>query len=253
MRARWTNLAVLGLLLSAAGAVLLLVAITAFGLNPSERPFLLIVGGVAIVGAGVVRRFGWWAKILGCVVGVGLVMTLYWTAFGISSFTSFFDFMPGVLVVPGAILAFVSSIGAIVAGRRGHTGGSPSGRERGAIRFALAVVVLLAVGSGVLTLTSRTTAGASGADATVVMKNFKFSAKHYVLRAGSTVFVRNDDPFVHTFTVDALGMNKRTHPGDRIILRVPDRRGEFILYCTLHTSDPKHPRPDDMAARVEIR
>jgi len=253
MRARWSSLAVLGLLFSAAGAVVLLVAITAFGLNPSERPFLLVVGAVALAGAAVVRRFGWWAKLVGCVVAVAMVMTLYWTALSISVFNSFFDFMPAVLVVPGAVLAFASCIAALVAGRRGHAGAASTGRERSGIRVALAVVVLLALVSGVLTLTSRTTVGASGAESTVVMKSFKFTSKRYVLRAGSTVLIRNDDPFVHTFTVDAIGIDKRTHPGDRIILRVPDRPGSFILYCRLHTGDPKNPTPDDMASRIEIR
>jgi len=239
VRARWTNLAVLGLLLSATGAVLPLVAITAFGLNPSERPFLIVVGAVALVGAGIVWRFGWWGKLVGCVVCVAMVLTLFWTSFGLSSFTSFFDFMPAVLVVPGAILGFASCIAAIVAGRRGHTGAAPTGRERNAIRFAFAVVGVLALASGVLTLTSRSIAGASGVESTVVMKSFAFTSKRYVLRPGSTVLVRNDDPFVHTFTVDALGIDRRTHPGDRLIVRVPDRPGTFILYCRLHTGDPR--------------
>ena len=161
--------------------MLLLVAISAFGLNPDERPLLLVVAGIGLVGAGAVWRFGWWGKVVGCAVAVGMVMTLFWTAFSISSFTSFFDFVPAVLVVPGAILAFASCIAALVAGRRGHRGASPTGGERGGIRVALGVVVLLAVGSGLLTLTSRSTVGAAGVDSTVMMKSFKFTAKTYVL------------------------------------------------------------------------
>ena len=251
MRARWTSLAVVGLLFGVAGPVVLLVAITAFGLNPQERPLLIVVAAAGLVASALVWRFGWWAKVVGCVVALGMVMTLYWTAFSIASFNSFFDFVPAVLVVPGALLALVSSIAAIVSGRRGHTG--PSGREHGVIRVAVALVALLAVASGVLTLTSRTTVGASGAESTVVMKSFTFTSARYVLRAGSTVYVRNDDPFVHTFTIDELGIDKRTHPGDRIVVRVPDRPGSYILYCRLHTNDPNHPTPDDMAARVEVR
>jgi plastocyanin len=253
MRARWTNLAALGLTFSAAGAILLILAITAFRLNPQERPILLAVAAVGLAGAAVVWRFGWWAKVVGCVVAVAMVMVLFWTAFGITSFNSFFDFMPAVLVVPGALLAFVSCISAIVAGRRGHTGETTTGRERGGIRVVAGLVTLLAVMSGVLTLTSRSTVGAAGAESTVVMNSFKFTAKRYVLRPGSTVLIRNDDPFVHTFTIDALGIDKRTQPGSRLIVDVPNRPGTFILYCTLHTSDPKHPKPDDMAASITVR
>jgi hypothetical protein len=250
MRARWSSLAALGLLLGAAGPVLLLVAISAFGLNPSERPLLLIVACAGLIGAALVWRFGWWGKLVGCAAAVGMFMTLYWTVFGVSSFPSFFDFMPAVLVVPGALLAFVSCIAAIVAGRRGH--GIARG-ERWTFRAVSLLIALLAVISGVLTLTSRSIVGASGAESTVVMKSYKFNSKRYVFRAGSTVFIRNDDPFVHTFTIDDVHIDKRTHPGDRLLIEVPDHLGNFILYCTLHTSDPKHPRSDDMYARVEIR
>jgi hypothetical protein len=252
-RARWTTLATLGLLLGASGAILLLLAIAAFGLNPEERPFLLVVGGAALVGALLVWRFGWWGKALGCLVAVGLVMTLFWTAFGLGSIQSFFDFVPGLLVVPGAILALVSCIAAIVAGRRGHLATAPSGGELRGIRIALSLVAVLAILSGVLTLTGRTTVGASGSESTVVMKSFKFNTKSYVLRSGSSVLVRNDDPFVHTFTVDALGIDKRTNPGDRLLVLVPDRPGTFVLYCTLHTSNAKNPKPDDMAAKIVIQ
>jgi plastocyanin len=253
VRARWTDLATLGLLLSASGAILLLVAIAVFGLNPDERPFLLIVGGVAIVGTVLVRRFGAWGKVVGCVVALGLLMSLFWTAFGLSSFPSFFDFMPAVLVVPGAILALAACTSSIVAGRRGHRAAAAAGGERTAIRIAIALVVVLAVASGLLTLTGRSTVGASGFESTVVMKSFKFNGESYVLRPGTTVLVRNDDPFVHTFTVDALGINKRTNPGDRLLVRVPAHPGTFILYCTLHTSNPTNPKPDDMAAKVVIQ
>jgi plastocyanin len=250
---RWTRVAVLGLLLCAVGAALLVIAISAFGLNPEERPFLLVVGALALLGAWLVWRFGWWGKVVGIVAGVAMVMTLFWTAFGLQSFPSFFDFMPAVLVVPGAVLALVGCISALVAGRRGHLSEHATGGERATVRAALGVVVLLAVVSGVLTLVSRSTVGAANTEVVVKMKSFKFDRKTYTVRAGAEVLVRNDDPFVHTFTVDALQIDERTNPGDTLLVAIPDKPGTYVLYCDLHVSSREHPTPDDMASRLVVQ
>lgn len=248
-KAGWARLAALGLLMSASGALLLLVALVTFDLNPEKRPLLLILGLVAAAAAFVVRRLGPWGKLVGLAAAVAMVVTLHWTWSGVRSFPSFFDFMPGVLVVPGAIVACVGCVAAIAAGRRRLI---VTGAERPAIRIIAAAVALMTVVSGVLTVTSRSTVGATPTAASVDMKNFHFTHEIYRLRAGSVVLVRNDDPFVHSFTVDALDVDKRTNPGDRVLVRIPSQTGTFILYCKLHTFDPEHPRPDDMAAQIVV-
>lgn len=252
-RARWTRVAAFGLLMCASGAALLVVAISAFGLNPEERPLLLIVGAAAVVGAGLAWRFGWWGKVVGIVAAVAMALTLFWTVFALQSFPSFFDVMPAVLILPGAILALVGCVAALVAGRRGHRSAAATGGELITLRAALGVVVLLAVVTGVLTLVTRSTVGATNTETVVQMKSFKFQRKAYTVRGGAEVLVRNDDPFVHTFTVDALRIDKRTNPGDRKLIAISARPGTYVLYCTLHTGDPKHPRPDDMAATLVVQ
>jgi plastocyanin len=254
-KAGWARLAALGLLMSASGALLLLVALVTFDLNPEKRPLLLIVGLVVAAAALVVRRFGSWGKLVGLAAAVAMVVTLHWTWSGVRSFPSFFDFMPGVLVVPGAIVAFFGCITGLLAVRRGRRGrrlSSATGAARSATRVIVAAVALTTVVSGVLTVTSRSTVGATPTAASVDMKSFHFTHKIYRLRAGSVVLVRNDDPFVHSFTVDALDVDKRTNPGDRVLVHIPSQTGTFILYCKLHTFDPEHPRPDDMAAQIVV-
>jgi plastocyanin len=250
-RPRWTRLATLGLILAALGPLLMFGASLAWGLE--DFAFFGIVGFVALVGAFLVWRFGVWGKVAGIVVALLVALALFWTAFGLATPSSFFDFVPGTLVIPGALLAIASSVGAIVAHRRGHLSRSAAGGERAAIRVAIAVVVVLMVLSGVLTAVGRETVdGAAGADLTVELSDFEFDRNEYSLAGGTTVLVKNSDPLLHTFTVDELDIDVKLGPGSEEIVEIPDEPGSYILYCVPHTSDPDDPSEDDMAADLQI-
>ena len=154
--ARWTRLGMLGQLFVVAGALTLLVAIVGFGLSAEgEQFFLLIVSGIALAGALAAWKLGTVGTVIGIVTALLTAMALFWTAFGLSAFPSFFDVLPGVLVIPGAILAAASYIAAIVAGRRDHRTTSATGGERTAIRAALALVGVVAIVTGALTVVGR--------------------------------------------------------------------------------------------------
>lgn len=253
-RARWTALGALGLLSVIAGALVLMVGIVAFGLDAEgEEFFLLTVSGIALVGASLAWFFGWWGKVLGIVAALMCAMALFWTAFGFEGFPSFFDFMPAVLVIPGAILAVAALISSIVAGRRGNRTAKPTGNERAAIRVTLGIVGVVAVVTGALTLFGRTSIAPESADARIVMSDFEFPGEEITFEAGWRVIVRNDDPFVHTFTIDELGIDETVMPGDEVLVDIPNRRGEFVLYCRPHTETPDDPDYDsDMAARLTV-
>ncbi len=252
-RARWSVLASTGLFCVAGGLGLMLLASVLFGLD-TDGELPMFAGMVVVVTAvGVlVRRFGGWAKALGIVAGVASIMMLFWTAFALGGIQSFFDFMPALLVVPGALTAIAFSIAALVAGRRGHRTESPTGRERSTLRAVVAVIAVAAVVSGVLTVVSRSNATSTGSSATVTLKSFKFDRKSYTVPAGSKVFVRNDDPFLHTFTVDALGIDQKTAVGGKYLIDIPSKPGDYVLYCKLHTSDSEKPSADDMAAKLVV-
>jgi plastocyanin len=252
-RARWTRLAVFGFLLAALGEFLMVVAIFAFGLDPEgEAGFFAVMMAIALVAALLVWRFGAWTNALGIVAGLLSAMALFWTAFGLMSPQSFFDFVPGVVVLPGALLAVGSCIAALVAGRRGHRTVRAEGGERSTMRVAIAVVAVAAVVSGGMTFLGKSTADVGSADATVAMSNFEFDSQSFRFDPGARVLVRNDDPFMHDFTVDALDIAVKTSPGDQVLVQMPDEAGTYVLYCTLHADGEAGVEDDEMEANLRI-
>jgi plastocyanin len=117
------------------------------------------------------------------------------------------------------------------------------------------VVAALAVISGALTLTSRSSVGeaeAASASATSRMTDFEFVPASYSVEGGSRVLVRNDDPFLHTFTVDELGIDEVVTPGSEKLIAIPSRPGSYFLYCQPHTGDKEDPGEDDMVGTLVV-
>jgi plastocyanin len=253
LRARWTQLAALGLVMIGLAPFLMLAGGLLWGLDVGDviaffLPFII----VPWVAAFLVWRFGTWAKVVAIVVALAGLAALFWTAFGLAHPSSFFDFVPGLLVVPGAIIAIVGSIAGIVASRRGHVVAGREGGERRAIGIAVAVVGVLAVVSAVLSVSSRSNVTTTDAAAQVEMKNFKFDQASYSAPGGASVGVRNEDPYIHTFTIDELSIDVDLGPGDAAVVDLPAQAGTYVLYCTLHTSDPQNPTSGDMAATFTV-
>jgi plastocyanin len=250
--ARWTRLAALGLFLAGLAPLMMMVAGLIFGVEDAADPFFIITTVIAWLGALLVWRFGTWAKIVGIIAALLVAGALFWTIFGLQAPNSFFDFMPGVLLIPGALIAIIASISAIVAKRRGHGTEVAVGGERTAIRVILGVVILLALLSGGLTLAGATDVDDSGAEVVVVLGDFEFDKEQYTFEPGATVLVRNEDPFLHTFTVDELDIDLNLTPGSEELVEIPDQPGSYVLYCRPHTFDPDDPSEDDMAAELEV-
>ena len=251
--ARWSRLATFGLLMAAAGPLLYIVAGLAWSLDTEDLGFFVVAAVVALVGAGLIGRRPTALKAIGVVLSLVVGMLLFWTAFGLALPASFFDFVPGLLVLPGALLALVAGIASIRAGRRGDAGTHP--KEPRVIRGIVGVVGLLAVVSAVLTLVGRETVSdedAAAADLVIELADFEFDAASYELAGGSTVLVRNDDPLTHTFTVDALDVDVSLTPGSEKLVEIPDEPGTYVLYCEPHTSDKDEPSEDDMASSLTI-
>lgn len=254
VKPRWTRLATLGLLLAALAPILILAAGFVWGLEISaDVPFFGIVALIALVGAFSMSRDGTWGKALGVFSGVLVAMAMFWTAFGLFAPTSFFDFVPGLLLIPGALIAIVAGIGAIVASRRGHVSPAAEGSEARGIRLVLTVVILLTVASGALTFVSRSSVDDGAADQIVTLSDFEFDSDSYEFEGGSTVLVRNDDPFLHTFTVEELDIDVVMNPGSEELVEIPMRSGDYILFCQPHTQDPEDPDEDDMAAEMVVQ
>ncbi|MCA1832942.1 MAG: cupredoxin domain-containing protein [Actinomycetota bacterium] len=252
-RARWVTLATLGFLFSASGLLLILLAGLAFGSLSDDGPFFGVYTAVFLVGALLVWRFGTWAKVVGAILAFLAGGSLFWISFGLFRVSSIFDFLPGVLVLPGAILALVCCIAAVVATRRNHLVTTPDGGERKGIRVAFTILTTAVLLSGILTIAGRSSVGdASDAVATVKMKSFEFAPTTYSVSGGAKLLVQNKDPFAHTFTVDALGIDEDLSLGSEKLITIPARPGTYILYCTYHTSDKDKPAKDDMAATLTV-
>lgn len=255
--ARRTRLAVLGLSMMALGPLLMFAAGLIWGLELGAEVVILIVAiALPAIAAVLVGRFGRWAKIVGIVVAVLVGVPLFWTAFGLGSPQSFFDFVPGLLVLPGAVIAIVGCVGALLAGRREDrdatsTTAGPAPRGR-AVPAIVGVVAVLAAVSAILTFTSRSTVDATEAALEVHQEDFAFGESSYTVTGGSQVAVRNGDPFLHTFTVDELGIDVALGPNDEALVEIPAEPGTYVLYCRPHTSNPDSPSEDDMATTLSV-
>lgn len=249
--ARGTTLARFGLLMAAAGPLLMLSAAIAWGLDLSGTVvFFLLSAGVPVVAALLVRRPGTVTKIFAIVAAFLLMAAMFWTVFGFFAPASFFDFVPGVLVLPGALIAIANAVRAIGAGKRGVV--VPPSEPRTARTIAFVVGALM-LASAIMTITGRTSVPAGTATAvTIRQKDFDFDRPEYRIGGGSVIRVKNADPFLHTFTVDPLGLDLTLNPGSEATVTLPSQAGEYILYCRPHTSNPKSPAADDMAARLFI-
>ena len=252
-KAKWTRLASLGLVLAGLAPILMLLAGLLFGLDIGEDlVFFVIVAAIALLGAFLVWRFGAWSKFVGILAGVLVAMAMFWTTFGLAEPASFFDFVPGILVIPGALIAIGGSIAALIAGRKGRLSDRPEAGERRGIQIVLGLVGLLALVSAALNLFTRPTASADEAQSTVAMSDFHFGEESYQIAGGSKVFVDNEDPFFHTFTVDELDIDEGFVGGGSKIVEIPQEPGEYILYCKPHTSDKENPGEEDMATRITV-
>ena len=255
MRPRWTDLATTGFVLAALGPSLLLIAVLGWGVDSEgEIGFFAAVLGIAVVAAILSRFPALWTKIASILLAVLMMGGLWWTIFGVfAGPSSFFDFMSGVLVLPGVLLALIGSVRAFMAVRRGDLRASPEGGERRTMRTAFVIVALAALVSGILTVTGRSTvADPSSAVLTVVLKDFEFSPSELSVSGDSAVLVRNDDPFLHTFTIDDLKIDEALTLGSERLITIPAKPGTYVLYCKPHTMDPERPDPDDMAATLRV-
>jgi len=249
---RGTDLATLGFLMAAAGPILLIAAALAYGLDTEDIAFFVIPSVLGLVGAVLVRRGSTVLKALCILMAVVIFMTVFWTVFGITYPDSFFDFVPGTLVLPGVLIA----IGATVVSMRAAKAQRGSGPgERRAATVIVAGLGLLALASAVLTVTGRDTvpdALADQADLVVDMTDFEFDEDAYEVPAGGTILVKNSDPFLHNFSVEALGIDVDLGPSSEALITVTDETGSFVLFCEPHTSDTDDPGTDDMASELTV-
>jgi plastocyanin len=250
---RWSRLASLGFLMAAAGPVLMIAAVLLWGLDSGDLAFFVVPAVLGAAAAALVRKRRRWQRVLAIVLGLLAAVMMFWTMFGITSPASFFDFVPALLVVPGALIGLVAGVASARAAKGGAA--TESVGERRAIQGILVALGTLVVVSAVVSVSSRETvsdAEAAAADIVVDLKDFEFDAERYDAAGGTTILVKNSDPFLHTFTIDELGIDVSLNGGSEKLVSIPAQPGTYVVYCEPHTSDKDDPGEDDMAAALTV-
>lgn len=248
--------------LTLAGATVLVISIIAVVSDPAglgeALAFFAPLAAAMLLGAWLTTRFGAWANVVGLVIALAGALFLFWTAFGLAAPDSFVDFMAGVGVPIGLLLAVVGGLAAIVARRRGRVQVEPTRGELRVVRVVLVVVTAVLAVSGVLTMLGR-----GGVDATVAagatevdMAGFAFVPAEIVVGASDPrLVVANRDAFLHDLAVPALDAIVRVTPGSSELLDLAGAvPGTYTVYCTLHSDTSiDDPVEAGMAGTLVIR
>lgn len=202
-------------------------------------PILII--GLLVTGA--LLRFGVWAQVLAGILSLAvLALLLPFSTFVLMHPEDGGNFIPSVLLVVGAALAFVGCVVSLVQRWRHALREAPTPVESAAVKVILAALAVVAAFSVILSVTARTTVSAEAkANALgVEIKSFSFNPNHLQVKAGDTVriVVKNSDPTLHTFTLPEAGVDMAVPPGsERLVEFKAPAVGEYRWYCIPH-SDP---------------
>ena len=150
---------------------------------------------------------------------------------------SFSDFVPTLMRAIGSALGLVGSVVALLQSRRGPAAlRHGSATEKRLVKIGTAGLVVVAVGSAVLTYTRNLEINAPPGASVVETVDDRFSPSELSLEEGPhTILVVNRDSYAHTFSVDELDLDVYVGPrADRLItFDVPDDPGRHDLYCAV--------------------
>lgn len=204
--------------------VLLMVAYMTF--IPFFIPFIVIFGSV-----------GWWVSRGGRASAIVLgVLSILFLAINA-------PFLISTLAVPASLIDFVSNswlllagVVAIVAGfaaARSAVSGGVSGFERVVLGLgALALIVSI-----VATMTYDEAAQQDG-DIDLAAADIEFDSESLEADSGTVaVFVTNNDPTLHTFTIDELDVDLAIPANTTARVEFEADAGEYRFYCVPHESD----------------
>jgi plastocyanin len=245
----YTRLGVFGIALIAFALVMF--GVVALLQAPEQLPFMGAVLALLTVVGGAAWRFGTWAKVVAIVVALLAAVAMHWAVFGLPYPASPVDFLPGLLVPLGVAFAIGGNVAAIRYRKRPVPGPQPL--ERRLMAGTLAVLLVAAVGSGVMALTSRSSVELADGGIPVDIAAFEFPDL-VEASVGDRLVVHNSDAAVHDFAVPALGLKEVVLPGnDGLIDLVGAAPGNYTVYCTLHsnTSDPD-PQTAGMATTLIV-
>jgi plastocyanin len=197
--------------------------------------FIAIVSLVALAVGFILVRFGKWAPIAGVIGGAfALFSSAPFILYSPEVFDSFFDFVPALVSLIASLALIVGSVLAFLDERS-----EPLATESPALQTGIlgvsGVLVVVGVASLILTLTgvdSVSDEERAAADTVVEMKQTEFEPDVIEVSAGEiAVVVENDDPIVHTFTIDDLDVDEDLGAGDEKFIEFSAEPGDYELHC----------------------
>lgn len=238
----YTRIALLGIAMYLSIEVIILVLTLAF-LKPADVWYPLLVGGLALVAGAAIYFWHPWGLIVGIAGGIfSIPFSLDTIGENLSAPDSFLDFAYRPIIWGGGTILVLagSAVGLVQHFRRRTSMHGPVPVVRAA-QGLIAVVAAVSLVSAVLTVAGidHVSAG-ERTDATVVkIESWHFSSDTVTVASGGAakLVIENNDPNIHTFTVDVLGLDERLGPFDDALIAfdtAPPGRYEFRCRITGH-------------------
>jgi plastocyanin len=212
-----------------AGIVVTIVVLVLAGLIPPLIVFIVLW----IVGLWLLRRPGKAGSIL------LLVVFLAYLALNA-------PFVLPQLMVPASSADFVIALASTLAGIAGvvaaiavlaKRGDAPSGAAR-ALGGVLVGLFVAGVALSIYQNAAYENAELAEGDVEITTVDIEFSPDAPEAEAGQvSVFVRNDDPILHTFTLDELDVDLEIPAGKSARITFEADAGEYSFYCRPHETD----------------
>ncbi|HEX5939309.1 MAG TPA: cupredoxin domain-containing protein [Dehalococcoidia bacterium] len=198
--------------------------------------FTAVVAVIALAVGAVLLFLGRWWPIVGIIGGLAAAgSSLEFVAFSIEHFDSFFDFTTTIFPLVGGILLIVGSALALWDERKEPVATQAPAAWQTSMLGITGVLAAVSVISLILTLTgfdSVSDEERAAADTVVEMKQTEFEPDVIEVSAGEiAVVVENDDPIVHTFTIDDLDVDEDLGASDEKFIEFSAEPGEYELKC----------------------
>lgn len=235
----YTRVALLGIALYLFIETVILVATLLF-LPFSELWYPFLVGGLIVAGGAAIYFWHPWGLVVGLVGGlVGILFSLDSIGENLSSPDSFLDFTyRPVFWAAGTVFVLIGSTAGLVQHVRHRTDLNGPRRASLAAGGLVVAVAIVAAYSAVATVAGIDHVSAADKRGAVILTahntKFDLDVVHAPAGGAATIVVRNEDPVVHTFTVDALGIDVKVGPrSEKLIKLAGVPAGMFAFRCRI--------------------
>ncbi|MPZ21991.1 MAG: hypothetical protein GEU28_00235 [Dehalococcoidia bacterium] len=179
-----------------------------------------------------------------------LFFTLPSVGFAFGHFDSVFDFGPTVLGVLGGLTTLLGVVVAFVTESGGRAANATTPTHWRAFTGVAAALGAICVLSAILTIAGRESVSAEEREGATVVRMKQLEFEPEVLEVGTgeiRIVLENDDPTVHTFTIDELDVDEDVNGGSEALIEFEaPAAGSYEITCEV----PGH---EAMTGTIEVR